>query len=236
MSELIYGGKRFSEFKTYYDGSLSFQSGDKEYDFFAVPGRSGDLTVFKNRFSNKTIPIPCFIRENFAANFSELKSFLYSLNGYQRLELSQDPNHFREAVFTGGITPETTPLNWGGKFTIDFYCKPQRYLKSGETPLHVDADDTLLIMNPTRFGAYPIIKVTGTGTFTVGGVLFTLSENTSVVTVDFERQDAYEEGGLVNRNGDLSMSETDFPTIPAGLSAITTTGCSIDVYPRWYTL
>lgn len=235
MEELIYGGKAFSEFQTFYDSSQTFQKGEKEYELFPIPGRSGDLAINKKRFSNVTIPFNCFIRENFPKNYEALMAYLYSQDGYKKLEDSKYPLHYREALFAGVVEPETGVYNQSGMFTISFNCKPQKYLRIGEMPIEVKAGQTIELNNPTRFGASPIIEVTGTGTFTVGNVLFTLSKNTGIVIVDFERQEAYEEG-MINRNGDLTMSESDFPTVPSGISTINATGCSLKVYPRWYTL
>lgn len=235
MEELVYAKRSFSEFQTFYDGSLTFQDGEKEYDFFPIPGRSGDLTINKKRFSNVTIPFNCFIRDNFPRNYKALTEFLYSVDGYQRLEYSQAPMHYRMALFAGNITPITGPYNHSGTFTIEFNCKPQRYLKLGDMPITVKTGKAITLNNPTRFGASPIVEVTGTGTFNIGGVGFTLSKNTGTVIIDFERQEAYE-AGLINRNGDLTMTSSDFPTIPAGQSTISATGCTIKVYPRWFTI
>jgi len=66
-------------------------------------------------------------------------------------------------------------------------------------------------------------------------VEFTLAVNTGVVHVDFERQEAWEDG-IISRNSDLTMSEIDFPTIPSGTSTISASGCSLKVYPRWFTI
>lgn len=235
MEELIYGGKAFSDFQAFHDASQTFQSGEKEYEFFAIPGRSGDLTINKKRFANRNIPFNCFIREDFVKNFSDLRAYLYSCSGYKKLEYSQDAEYYRMAVFTGGIEPVTGTYNKSGMFTVVFNCKPQRYLKLGDKAFSVASGQTIAMKNPTRFGSYPLIDVTGTGTFVVNNVLFTLLQNTSVVHIDFERQEAWEDGG-VNRNRDLTLSEIDFPTIPSGQSTISATGCSLKVYPRWFTI
>ena len=59
-----------------------------------------------------------------------------------------------------------------GEFTVTFNCKPQRWLKSGESTITIYAGEpqTTTITNPTLFDAHPLISfyATADGSFTMG--------------------------------------------------------------------
>ena len=135
MDELTYNGKKFSEFDTFFDGSKAFGSPEKDYEIVEIMGRNGGLSIYNNRFKDIILPFPCFVRSAFLTHYRQLVEFLNSQHGYLRLETSKEPNHFRKALFQGIVDPQTTPFNHGGQFTINFLAKPQRFLKSGETPV-----------------------------------------------------------------------------------------------------
>jgi phage-related protein len=62
-----------------------------------------------------------------------LRSFLLSQIGYKRLTDSYHPDEFRLALYQNELQVEATSKNNAGTFDITFFCKPQRYLLSGET-------------------------------------------------------------------------------------------------------
>lgn len=238
---LVYGGKSFEEFNTFFDGSKSFGTPEKDYEIISIPGRSGDLSVFNNRYKDQTIDFPCFIRSNFLRNFRSLTEYLNSLNGYQRLETSKEPNHFRKALFLGLVEPKTTPFNHGGSFTISFRCNPQRWLKEGENWITFDSTATqsnpAILFNPTLQTAKPLVRVYGNGVVGINGSAFTISDADSYnyVEVDCENGDVYYKGNtLVNLNSKFAGY---FPTLKAGENGIFLIGVTkIEIQPRWYSI
>lgn len=229
---LIYGGKSFAEFNTFFDGSKSFGTPEKEYEIISIPGRNGDLSIFNNRYKDIVITFPCFIRQNFLENFRNLTEYLNSLNGYQRLETSKEPNHFRKALFLGLVNPVTGPFNQSGYFEISFRCNPQRWLKLGEEWFEYTPGRTSTIFNPTLQPAKPLIRATGGGIVTVGNKSFNLIRTHSFdyVDVDCDICDVYSNDGQ-NLNGSFYGS---FPTIEPGANQIITVGASLKIQPRWY--
>lgn len=226
---LTYGGKSFSDFFTFFDGSKAFGSPEKDYDVVSIVGRSGDLSYYNGRFKDIILPFPCFIRHDFIKNYRELTEYLNSLEGYQRLETSKEPNYYRKALFLGVVEPQTTPFNHGGSFTIEFRCHPQRWLKSGERAISFRTSGSL--RNPALQNAKPLIRVYGTGTITINDTEIVVNEiGENYMDIDCELMDAYE--GDTNLNDKIEVG--DFPVFKPGLNTITLDGLTCDITPRWY--
>lgn len=228
---LTFGGIDISDYNCWFSGAKSFDTPQKMASLMSVPGRNGDLYIEDNRFSNIDISFDCYIQRGFIQKYNALINALHSVNGYGRLETTEEPDVYREAVFMNEIQPDTTQYNEGGTFTLTFNCKPQKWLKSGEKGIAVT--DSANINNPTRWGAKPLIAVTGTGSITINDSVLTLANNTSVTYIDCDIQDAYE--GTVNRNGDLTVVN-GFPVLSYGSNEIAVDGCTIVLYPRWWRL
>ena len=231
MNQITYNGTQFSTFGAYYDGSLSFINPEKDYELVEVLGRDGALAIYNDRFRTVEISIPCYIKNNFISNYRSLMSFLNSQRGYQRLELTQEPNHYRKALLMALTEPDTGQAERDGQFTIVFTCMPQRWLKSGENWTPFTSNGT--ITNPTLFDAKPIIRIYGSGQVGVGSETIILTHaGTNYVDVDCETMDAYE--GSTSYNEYLQV--TDFPVLHSGSNGITLgTGVTrVEIQPRWY--
>jgi hypothetical protein len=94
-----------------------------------------------------------------------LSEFLNSRKGYCVLETSWQPEIYRMAAFVSALNPDMNQLNRRGKFSIEFDCKPQRFLKSGTVMQEITSGSTL--NNPTAFQAQPLIRIYGNGTLTM---------------------------------------------------------------------
>lgn len=154
------------------------------------------------------------------------------VKGYQRLEDSYFLDSYRLANFSGGIEIENI-LNRFGQATIEFDCKPQRFLHDGEIiAKYIEAGK---IVNPTPFASSPLIKVygSGSGTLTIGETTVELSGISEYLYIDSDIQDAYK--GLENMNSVMTGS---FPKIETGEQVISFTGdiTALDILPRWWTL
>lgn len=231
MNQITYNGTPLSSYGVYYDSSLSYVSPEKDYELVEVLGRDGALAIYNDRFRTVELSIPCYIKSNFITNYRNLMSFLNSQKGYQRLELTQEPNHFRKGLLMALTEPDTGQFIRDGQFTITFTCMPQRWLKTGENWVSFTADGT--ITNPTLFDAKPIIRIYGAGDVGIGSETLTLTQaGTDYVDVDCDIMDAYE--GSTNMNQYLQV--TDFPVLHAGSNGVTLgTGVTkVEIMPRWY--
>lgn len=233
MEVLQFNQTSLKTFNTYWDGSKMYITPEKDVTFFTVPGRSGELSIFNDRFKAKKIPFECFIRNNFQSNFANLMNFLYSQDGYGRLENSFESDIYQKACFVEAVDPKTGPFLKSGTFRLVFNVYPQKWLKSGETAITYQSGASATLENPTLFDAKPLIAVTGTGTITINDSVLVLANNTSTTYIDCEIEDAYE--GAINRNSDLTITN-GFPVLNPGDNDIETNGCSIELTPRWWRL
>lgn len=205
----------------------------KKYSVVSIPGRNGDLYVDTGAYTNYTQYYDIGIRgkvEGLSAAAQSVADWLYSPAGYQRLEDSYEPDVFRMAYFAGPLDIENM-LNVLGRASIEFNCKPQRFLKSGEASVAVTSG----IYNPTAFPALPIINITGSGAgrLQVGEYVVEILSLDGSITLDSETQNAYR--GTTNLNNTISAPE--FPQLIAGDNEISYTGAwTIEIIPRWWTL
>lgn len=151
----VFGGRKSSDFDVWASGLAIFDTPAKRYKMIDVPGRNGALTIEDGSFENIELTFKdCFIPSKFAENFSALKSYLYSLKGYQRLELSWLPNEYRLATFVDGIEPGVKNWDGKGKFDLTFNCKPQRFLKSGEESISIPCEPAASPAEARRYWRY----------------------------------------------------------------------------------
>ena len=148
MNEITYNGKNLSDFGVYYDSHSAFGSPERDVELVEVAGKNGALIIDNDRFRNIDLTFPCYINTNFLAQYRNALAYLQSCKGYSRLEYTQEPNHFRMASFDMGSQPTPNQLHRSGQFPVVFNCKPQRFLKSGETPVSSQSQDEEYEGNP----------------------------------------------------------------------------------------
>jgi phage-related protein len=234
LQHITIGGRDLIEFGTMFDGANWWRIPEKRVQEVTVPGRSGNLIIEEDAFDNITIPMSFYIHKDFQRNYSALVNYLMTLTGYQRIESTEEPNVYRMGIISDRIEPNMGAFNRSGRFTISINFKPQKWLKSGETGITVASGAVLI--NPTGHKALPLIRVTGTGTISIGSVTATLSANTGICFLDSEISDAYQTDGT-NRNKDLTLSGSEFPSLGAGENRIAVTGFdTCEIIPRWWRL
>lgn len=208
----------------------------RKMERYSVPGRNGDIIVAQDAWENIEQSYDIWggngtINDATAVGYS-LADWLFSQNGYQRLEDTYDTQHYRRAFFEGPYDFMSV-MRRRGRATITFSCDPRRFLLSGETAVTLTGTGT--ITNPTSFTARPQIEVHGSGNGTIecGGKTITITGIYDGMLLDCDAQDAYYPG--VNLN---SLVSGNFPVIPGGTQTITITGgiTSVEVTPNWWTL
>ena len=128
-----------------------------------------------------TIPYNCGIIRNFDDVYTGFMNALLSDPGYHRLEDSYHPDIYRMAALTKIEKPGLHQLNRDGAFTLSFDCRPQSFLKIGETPIEFTADGT--VWNPTPFASRPLLRIWGTGSCWIG------EEQITILTIHLCRHD-----------------------------------------------
>lgn len=232
-----FAGRPSTDFGLYINGQGTFGAPAHSFEITPIPGKSGDLIFDNKRFENFDLKYPAFIMEEFKTNLAAFRSFMMSKRTYQRLEDTYHPEEFRLAFFKEAIEPDVWFDNSFGSLDVTFNCKPQRFLKSGETKLEFE-EPSFSIENPTLFPAKPLVRVhasqDGNGLLTIGGVVFAISNIPSFIDLDFETMNAYFGSTSMNRN--IILSTLDYPDLEPGINNFTFSGdiTKVEVTPRWY--
>lgn len=124
---LIFNGIDSREYGIYLSGEGTYNVPEKDYEFISVPGRSGDVCFWNNRWKNITIEYPCYMK----GLQSNLDAFMYAMTMSDGYCVLQDSYHdyYREAVFAGPVQIKPGQANKRGSFTLSFNCKPQKILE-----------------------------------------------------------------------------------------------------------
>lgn len=220
-------GKMSSDFSCYVATSNMFDAPERDIETVEVAGRNGTLVFDNGRYRNFEGSVNCYIPLEMRPNVGGLRSWLLNHHSYARYEDTLHPDEFRLARYAGGFEIEQSD-RIGAAFTLNFDCKPQRFLKTGEQTITVT--DGMVIMNPTEYDALPLFRMYGDGSLTINGKTITVTDNDSYIDLDCDLQDAYR--GTVNMNSHISQT---FPTIPGGVHTINYSGfTSVTMRPRWW--
>ena len=199
-----------------------------------IPGRNGALIFDTGSFKNRSGSASCFcLQEDVEAAVSSAGRFLMSKKGYRRLETSDDPNHYWMARVENSPQIEMR-LRVLAPFEIEFDCKPQRFLKSGENKTSFTASGS--ISNQYGQTALPLITLygNGTGTLTIGSCVVEVKSLDGVLYLDSDTQNAYNDNG----NQNMNINAPVFPTLPDGETQIAFSGGieRVEIVPRWWEL
>ena len=234
MGVIIFNNKSSADCRIQVAHPPGYAYPERDYTITHIPGRNGDIIQDNGSYKNveRTYEVSFDApNEDFATYANAVSAWLHSTTGYARLEDSYEPNYYRMAIYQESNIFENL-YNQAGTATIVFECKPQRFLKTGDNDITIQ--NSLTIMNPTGFEAYPLFKVTGTsGVLTVNGNSITFSSIDDFVMLDCELQDAYKEN--INKNSTISGT---FPVLKPGSNTISWTGgiTSVTMKPRWWTI
>lgn len=247
-NSIIFNGVNSLDLSLYVSGDKAFNSAEKDYERVSIPGRNGDLFIFRNKYQNviqsyKAILFNTKYDYNIIAR--RIREWLLSSNGYCRLEDTYNPDEFRLAQFLGPIDIDTKLLQ-AGETVIEFNCRPERFLKSGSDILITITNNKRLI-NPTKFPARPIIYLTGNGKLSFSDIsdevyaIFTVNTKLTSIIIDCENRICYgysAAGNLELANNDVQIdsSNNDFPEL-LDSTKFTFTGFSdVSILPRWWTI
>lgn len=238
MSYFYFAGQSCLDFGLHIEEYPHYTTAQRLVTTQQVPGRNGLLAFDAGAFGNAGVSYNVYVNataSNTMAAGREISTWLQGNTGYQRLEDAYDTEVYRMAIFTGPMDFSNFFQRYG-KATLTFSCMPQRFFKSGESPLKLSNGVTL---RNYWMCAKPLIQVSGSGQ----GILYfndyqvTISSIPSGgITLDCETEDAYQ--GTDNLNGLISVSNEAFPRLVNGDTQIRWSGgiTSVSIYPRWWAL
>ena len=155
--------------------------------------------------------------------------------GYVRIEDTYHPEEYRIGIPAGGLEIDTEAAGKIGRFTVQFNCKPQRFLKTGEISTRYTEGTKLF--NPTGYPARPLIRICGHGSLGIGEDTVTIrSHSFDYIDLDCETCDA--SCGSLNANGSVVLSGDDYPVLKAGTTGIVLGNgiTAVEIAPRWWML
>lgn len=199
-----------------------------------IPGRNGALIFDTGSYKNRSGSASCFcLQEDVEGAISSAGRFLMSKKGYRRLETSDDPNHYWMARVENSPQIEMR-LRVLAPFEIEFDCKPQRFVKSGENAVVFTESGSL--SNQYGQTALPLITLygNGAGTLTIGSCVVDVKNLDGVLYLDSDTQNAYNDNG----NQNMNINAPVFPTLPDGETQIAFSGGieRVEIVPRWWEL
>lgn len=228
----------------YITGQAVYNAPERMVEMISVPGKNGAIAIDQGRFENIEVTYPAgafaATQEDFREKIANIRNILASRFTYKRLEDEYNPDEYRLGLYKSGLEVDAAGYHQAGEFQIVFDCKPQRWLKSGETPEIFTATGT--IENPTAFDARPLLKVTGYGQLTVGDQTFTIAEGAAgaaqEIHIDCESQEAWEvvSGVKQSRNDYIQNAGETFPVLNAGENDVILGAniSEIEITPRWW--
>lgn len=176
FKSFTFDGVNSRQYGVYITGAGVFNAPERNVEMIDIAGRNGAFVLDKGSFLNIEVTYPasiaCDNETDFAEAVSDLRNLLCSKVGYVRLEDDYNPNEYRLAIYKSGLEVSHDMLI-AGEFDIVFECKPQRFLKSGETAISVTSGNT--ITNPTRFDAKPLLEIDGYGEFSINGEVLSVN-------------------------------------------------------------
>ena len=186
------------------------------------------------RYNNITVSYKAYIIDNYNENIKGLRNALMSRKGYQRLQDTVNPEEYRLAKAIPFEIDEHGVLR-AAEFTMQFICKPQRFLVAGDIPIEVTGSATIL--NQYEESAKPLIRAYGTGSFSIGGVSVQITSANGYTDIDCELQEAFKDTLATNRNSYIVLPQGKFPILAPGDNAVTISGLTkLEITPRWWIL
>lgn len=235
INTITFNGENSGDFGVYIGGQGTYNAPQKDVTKVTIPGRNGDLINDNGRWLNVQVPYNIVVMDNFRTKTDNIRAWLTSPVGYARLEDTYHPDEYRMARVAGTIDFETKAFNNSGRTTVIFDCKPQRFLKSGETATTVSKNTN--INNPTKYNSKPLIRVNGTGngTVTINGYTMTITGMSSYMMIDCELMDCYK--GTESQNSKVVLA-SGFPVLKPGNNLVNWTGSvtGVQITGRWFTL
>lgn len=233
IGNLVVGNINCKDYGVFVSDAGIYASPEPDYTSYEIAGRNGDLHINNGRYKNVDITYQAFIAHEFEDRFVPFRSAILSQDGYVRIEDDFKQDMYRLGRLKSGIEGKIKLARGIGTFELEFDCKPQWYLKSGEQETVFTENGSIL--NPTVFPSKPLIRVYGKGTVTVGTNVFVINAaGTEFIEIDTDSKQAYE--GTANRNSNIKVNQ--WGSLTSGNNTITLgTGITkVTVKPRWYEL
>lgn len=174
---ILFNGRSSTDFEMIVTEYPVLSRGVRRGDAYQIAGRNGTQIREDDTFENYTMTYKVAFPEDRGPSVttSEIARWLLGSSGFCRLEDTFEPDFYRLARYAGPLNVSQL-LDKCGETPLAFDCQPERYLKTGEKAVtlfenvdlvHDSHGVSTTIHNPTAFDAAPLIRFTGTGSFTI---------------------------------------------------------------------
>lgn len=193
----------------------------KKTETVNIDGMNGDITIDNGYAAyDKQIQVT-FLKK------PDVDALNNWLSGSGKLILSNEPDKYYDAEVFGEVEIVREKTLYTA--VITFHVQPYKHLIREKK---ATGTDSVTVVNQGFAESLPVIKITGSGDVEVkidGVTIFAVNIDDEYVIVDSERQDAYKESTLKNR-----QMSGEFIKLPRGKTTITTTGTvtAIEAEPR----
>lgn len=219
---------------------------------FNVPGRNGDLIIDSGSYTNVKREYEIYLNAKatgFHTAAHNIANWLCRSGNYLRLEDSYDPDIYMMAR-VDNPSEIANWMNYMGRANVIFDCKPQRFIKTGETEITVtdgqEIQNAYMPAKPLINVKLPADAVTTHVEFDIAGGINYLMEvvnpysgESITVTIDLETQDAWTTRNYqrVNMNPYVSVEATGWPVLGGFVSTfIEHDATTMTMVPRFWTL
>lgn len=246
---IVYGGESSSSYGMVVAEAPAFERPKRKQTIYNVPGRNGSIIFQQDAWEDVTRSYKVWLtpssNKTLVERVDALEAWLNSQNGYVRLEDNFEPDVYRLAYYSGG-DGFSNSLTQYGEATLNFTCRPERFLKSGEIPISARLDNPYLVVNvnnPTRFYCYPLISIRATSNAQIEFDNMTVTMPAPSMTIDYDARAAYYNDGATIANYwiEFTGSQTFKPIPPQigktfFIDVLSGTLNEFTVTPRYFTI
>lgn len=237
FGKIFFGGGYSDEFGVYVEEPPSYTWPEYAYTHHEAYGKNGDILIDPKRFKNVTrkYKLSAYDYSDYYSVAKKVSEWLHRERSsrYVRLEDSYEPDIYRLAVYEESSDLENI-LATAGKCEIEFNCKPQKFLNSGDVPIDILASGQV-INNPTSYASSPLIRIYGVGKVFINDAEIEVLKSFNNVTFDAESYNAFDVSG---RTMNWCIYTEDIIELKPGNNVITTEGdiFNLSITPRWWTV
>lgn len=229
INHFTYNGKSSGELGLIVNGVNIYGSASRVVDKVQVPYRNGDLLIDTGAYNNYMLSYTVGIINNTKATAEAISEWLLAPKGYNRLTDTYNTDIYRMATYYNQLDYTLSMLYRYGSATISFDCKPQKYLLTGDLTTTITSNSTLA--NPSLMVAKPLVRVYGTGSFSINDTEVTVNTVDEYVDIDSESMQCHK--GDVNCGQNVQL--TEYPTLVGGDNTVTLDGVTrLVITPRWW--
>lgn len=228
----VFGNINTQDYQMFIANKNQFEGGGKVVEVIKIPGRNGTLSIEDGSFENVPISYSMYCKYDMLKNVRAFRNALAATSGYCKLSDTYEPDIYMRARYVEKFKVDTSDHK-GAALTVSFDCDPRRFIMDGDKKRELTS--SISIKNPTRFDAFPLLRVYGTGTVTIGGIAIRINTANEYTDIDCEIQEAYK--GLVNCNNNITLTAGKFPILKPGINNISLSGVSkVEITPHWYNI